>query len=46
MVLKKYKITWTEREVTMKTIDKEITADTTDIAEMAKLGDFTFILIP
>ena len=44
-MIKKYKITWSKRQVVIQTIDKIIEAKDSDIVQMAKLGKFKYIEI-
>ncbi len=45
MTVKRYSITWTERQTVTKTINNTITADDTEIAQLAKRGNFRYTVI-
>ena len=44
-MIKRYKISWTERVTRDVTHDQNITAESTKISELARRGKFTFVEI-
>ena len=45
MTVKRYNITWTDKITVTNTITQTITADDSDIAELAKRGRFRYTVI-
>ena len=44
-MIKRYRITWTEKAQTTTTIDNNITADDSEIAALAERGKFRYVVI-